>query len=117
MQAGRNVSGGQEAGRNVQSVLEVLVDLHDCCLVPTAVAIVRRREDSDHVTIVRPVAARPSARVQQRGRHAQSLHDELVSPRDQRKTVVVVERFADVLPERVPRPTGRDPPAAAVVRV
>lgn len=41
----------------------------------------------------------------------------LMRPRNKRKPVVVVERLANILPERVPSSTGTDAPATAVVRV
>ena len=68
-----------------ECILEVLVDLHDRCLVATAVAVVGRREDGDDVALLRPVEA---------------VHDELVRSRNERQPVVMVERLADVLPER-----------------
>lgn len=52
--------------RDVQGVLHVLVDLHDCGLVTATVAVVGRREDGDYVPVMRPVAARRATRVSAR---------------------------------------------------
>ena len=78
----------------------MLIDLHDRCLVSTSVAVVWRREDRDNIAILRPVV---------------TLHNQLMSSSDQRKTVVVVERFRDILAERVSRTSWRYSPSAAVI--
>lgn len=67
-----------------------------------AVAVVRRREDGDHILVVRPVVA---------------LHDQLVSSRDQCQAVGRIELLRDVLPKGVPCTARGDAPAAPVVRV
>jgi len=109
---------------NLQRVFEMLVDLHDRSLVTAAIAVVRcyinvstmtlslvevlyhgeqlTREDSNDIPILRPVI---------------SLHDKLMSSRNQRQAVVVVERLRYILPERVPGAARGDTPAASVIRV
>lgn len=69
----------------------MLVDLHDRRLVAAAVAVVRCREDGDHVLVVAP---------------AEAVHDQLVSPGDQRQPVRPVELLRDVLAEGVAAPSG-----------
>lgn len=49
-------------------------------------AVIWRREDCDHVLLVRPVV---------------SLHDELMRSRNKREAVVVIEGFRDILSERI----------------
>lgn len=46
-----------------------------------------------------------------------SFHHELVSPRDQRQVVGVIESFGNVLAEGVAGSAGRNAPAASVVRI
>lgn len=92
-------------GRGVkleESILEVLVDLHNRCLVSAAVAVVRRTENGNNVLLVAPIV---------------SFHDELVRARNQREAVVVVERLRNILAERVTCATRGNAPAAAVVWV
>lgn len=78
----------------------MLINLHDRRLVTTSVAVVWRREDRDNITILRPVV---------------TLHNQLMSSSDQRETVVVVERFRDILAKRVSRTSWRYSPSAAVI--
>ena len=40
-----------------QNFVEVLVYLHDGCLVPASIAVIRSTEDSHHVHAVRPVVS------------------------------------------------------------
>ena len=49
--------------------------------------------------------------------HIPNLHNQLVSPADESEVVVVVKIFWDVLAKCVAGSTGRDSPAASVVRV
>lgn len=46
-----------------------------------------------------------------------TFHDELMSPRDERQAVVVIERLRDVLAKCVASATGRYTPPTAVVRI
>lgn len=87
---------------NPQSVLQVLIQLHNRRLVPATVAIIRRRENGNDVPIVRPIV---------------TLHDQLMCSCDQLQSVVVVECFGDVLAERVTGTTRRNSPASSFVRV
>jgi len=67
----------------------MFVDLHDSSLVAATVAIVGSTEDGDHVLIVTPVV---------------TLHDQLVSARDERQPVMVIELLGNVLTKRVAGP-------------
>jgi hypothetical protein len=60
------------------------------------------REDGHNVPILRPVI---------------TLHDQLMSSRNQRQPIVVVERLGDVLAKCVPSSSRGDPPSASVVGV
>jgi hypothetical protein len=46
-----------------------------------------------------------------------TFHDQLMRPRNESQAVVMVERLRDILPKRVSGASGRDTPAAAIVRV
>ena len=87
---------------NLQIIFHEFVDLHDCSLVSASVAVVRGREDSDHVAFVGPVV---------------SVHDQLMGPRDPREIVGVVELLRDVLAEGVASTSWADAPTAPVIRV
>ena len=67
-----------------------------------AVAVVGRREDGDHILVVRPVVA---------------LHHQLVRARDQVQAVRGIELLADILPKGVPCASGGDAPATPVIWV
>lgn len=85
-----------------QGVFQVLVNLHDCGLVTTAVAVIRGGKYRNDVSVLTPVVA---------------LHDQLVGSGDQSQAVVVVEGFADVLTKRVTSTSWAYAPAASVVGV
>mmetsp|Transcript_61485 Transcript_61485/g.140589 ORF Transcript_61485/g.140589 Transcript_61485/m.140589 type:complete len:217 (+) Transcript_61485:95-745(+) len=85
-----------------ERIFQVLVNLHDRGLVPTAVAVVGSREDGHGVAVVAP---------------AIPLHDELVRTGDELEPVGVIELLRDVLPERVAGTARRDAPTAPVVRI
>lgn len=85
-----------------EGVFQRVVQFHDGRLVAAAIAVVRGREDGDHVPVVAPVVA---------------FHDELVSSGDEGQAVGVVERLRNVLSESVSCSSRRDPPATAVIRV
>jgi len=59
-----------------ESILQMLVNLHDGCLVTTSVAVVGGTEDGHHVPILAPVVA---------------LHDQLMCSGHQRQAIVVIE--------------------------
>lgn len=42
---------------SLQGVFQVLINLHDGSLVTTAVAVIWRTEDGDHVSVLAPVVA------------------------------------------------------------
>merc|ERR1712232_350928 len=69
-----------------EGVLQMLVDLHHGCLIATAVAVVRRREDGHDVPVVAPIV---------------TLHDQLMSASDELQTIDVIELLRDVLAKRV----------------
>jgi len=85
-----------------EGVLQVLVNLHDRSLITASVAVVRCREDSHNVPVLRPVVA---------------LHNQLVSAGNQRQAVVVVECLRNILSERVPRTSRRYAPTTPVIWV
>jgi len=85
-----------------ESVLEMLVNLHDGSLVTAAIAVVWRREDRYHVSILRPVVP---------------VHDQLMSSRYQSQAIIMVECLRNVLAKRVPCTARRDTPAAPVIWV
>ena len=89
-------------GNNLQVVFHVLVHLHDGGFVSAAVAVVRRREDSNNVAFVRPVVP---------------IHDQLVGSGDTRQVIRMVKLFGDVLSERVASATGGNTPTASIVGV
>lgn len=97
----------------------MLVYLHNRRLVSTTVAVVGcyqvcqsainwqctnklTRKDGHHVSILRPTVA---------------LHDQLMRPSNQRESIVVIERFGNVLPKRVSGTSGRYSPSTSVIRV
>lgn len=105
----------------LQSVLQMLVNLHYGGLVTTPVTVVgrcshelanvrrlkvkwilRTREDGHHVAVLRPVV---------------TLHDQLMCARDQVQAVVVVERLGNVLAKSVTSTSGGNSPSAPVVGV
>lgn len=91
---------GENRGRDVQGIFQMLINLHDRCLVTASVAVVWRGEDGDNITILGPVV---------------TLHHQLVSSSHQCQAIVVVERFRDILSERVSSSSWRYSPSAAVV--
>eukprot|EP00211_Chloroparvula_japonica_P017738 CAMPEP_0119131886 /NCGR_PEP_ID=MMETSP1310-20130426/10845_1 /TAXON_ID=464262 /ORGANISM="Genus nov. species nov., Strain RCC2339" /LENGTH=298 /DNA_ID=CAMNT_0007122483 /DNA_START=176 /DNA_END=1070 /DNA_ORIENTATION=- len=83
-------------------VVHVLVNLADGGQVAAAVAIVGSREDRHCRPLVCP---------------QEPVAHELVGPHDEFEPVGVVELLADVLPKGVPRSTGGDAPAVALIGV
>lgn len=78
----------------------MLINLHDRCLVTASVAVVWRREDGDNIAVLGPIV---------------TLHHQLMSSSHQCQAVVVVERFRDILSERVSSSSwGYSPPAAII---
>lgn len=74
-----------------QGILQILINLHNRSLITTPVAVIRRTEDGNHIPILTPIVP---------------LHDQLMGSCDQCKSVVVVERFRDILAEGVSRASG-----------
>lgn len=110
-----------------ESVLEVLVDLHDGGLVAAAVAVVGGREDCDDLRAKKSKGQHslscPHRRLLARRTHIslltpiEPIHDQLMCPRHQCQPIVMVKRLRDVLPERVACTTRADTPSTAVVWV
>jgi len=101
--------------RNLQGIFEILINLHNSSLITTSVTVIRSREDSNDVSIMRPVAreshehdVQREVRVSDtRGRegNSQSFHNQLMRTSNQGQSVVVVESFTDILTESVTRST------------
>jgi len=83
-----------------ECVLQVLIDLHDCCLVAATVAIVWSREDRYDVSVMAPIIA---------------LHDKLVRTRDEFQTICMVELLRNVLAKSVASSSRRDAPTTSVI--
>ena len=63
-----------------------IVDLHNCCLIATPVTIIWGRKDCNDLSIVLPLVA---------------LHDKLVCTRNEMKTINMSKLLRDILTERV----------------
>ena len=83
-------------------ILHELVDLHYGGLVTAAVAVVRCGEDRHDIALVSPVVA---------------VHDQLMSARNPRQVIGVVELLRDVLAEAIAGTTRGDAPTAALIGV
>ena len=88
--------------KNLQVIFHVLVDLHDCSLVSTSVAVVRSGEDCHDITLVCPVV---------------SIHDQLMRSGDSRQVIRVVELLRDVLTETIAGAARADTPTTSVIGV
>mmetsp|Transcript_33159 Transcript_33159/g.72296 ORF Transcript_33159/g.72296 Transcript_33159/m.72296 type:complete len:219 (+) Transcript_33159:322-978(+) len=80
----------------------MLVDLHDCRLIATTVAVVGRGEDGDDVAVVAPIIA---------------FHHKLMGTGDELEPISVVELLRNVLTECVARSARRYAPAATIIGV
>ena len=69
---------------NVESFIQIFVHIQNRSNVPASVAVVRRREHSNHVALMSPVVA---------------VHDELMGTGDADEVIGVVELFRYVLTE------------------
>ena len=85
-----------------ESVLHELINLHDCCFVTTSVTIVRSGENSDDISIMRPII---------------SIHNQLMCSSYQLKIVGMIKLFTDILSERVACTSWRDSPTASIIWV
>ena len=85
-----------------QCILQMLIYLHDRCLVTASVTVVGSTEDRDHIPVLTPIVA---------------LHDQLVSPCDQGQTVVMIECLGYVLSECVACTSRTDSPTTSVIRI
>ena len=86
----------------LQRILHEFIDFHNSCLVTTAVAVVRSREDSNHIPFMRPIV---------------SIHHQLMSSWYQFQIVCMVKLFRDILSERIAGTSWWDTPTASIVRV
>ena len=97
----------------------MFVNFHDRGLVTAAVAVVGRTEDGHHILILTPVVSLQlvytrTMRGPRRPRMPY-LHNQLMCTGDQRKAVVVVEVFRNVLTKSIAGASRRDSPARSVV--
>jgi hypothetical protein len=92
-----------------KGVLEVLIYVHEGCLVPAPVAVVGRREDRRDVFVVSGGITL--------GYGSTYIHHQLMSSSDHLEVIVVVELFGDVLTEGVTGTSRVDPPSTPVVGV
>jgi len=83
-------------------VLHVFVNFHNCCFITTSITVVRCREDSHNITLVRPVI---------------SVHNKLMSTGNSSQTVSMVKLFRNILAKRVTSTSGGDTPTTSVIRV
>ena len=95
-----------------QFVLHILSNFENSSLVSASVAVIRGREDRDHILVVAPVIA---LTVTPRGKS--NVHDELVRPGDQTQIVLFVELATDIASERVASTTRRNAPTRTLVWV
>ena len=79
--------------------IQIVINFHDCTLVTTPIAIIRRREDSDNHTIMLPLV---------------SFHDQLMRPCNEMQTVNLSKLLSDVLAEGVSCSTGRYTPTTSL---
>lgn len=85
-----------------ESVLQVLVNFHDGCLVAAPVAVIGRTKDGHHVLLVAPVVP---------------FHDKLVGTRNEGQAVVVIELLGNVLAESISGATWTNTPSTTVIGV
>lgn len=72
--------------RILRSLVDRVVDLHDCRLVTTSVTVIWRRKDRNDGSVVLPLVA---------------FHHQLMRPSNKVQAVNVGELFGNVLTERV----------------
>lgn len=87
---------------HLQIIFHELVDLHYGCLVTTAVAVVRCREDRHYVSFVSPVVP---------------VHDQLMGACDSSQVIRVVKLLRDILSEAITSTSGTDAPTASIIWV
>jgi len=83
-----------------ESILQMLINLHDSCLVTTSVAVIWSRENGDNISILRPIVP---------------LHDQLMCSCNERQAVVVIERLRYILPKRIPCSSWRYSPSTSII--
>jgi len=72
--------------RNLQRIFKLIVKFHDGGLISTTITVVGRGEDGDNIPIVTPIV---------------SLHNQLMSSRNERYTIRMVKSLRNVLAKRV----------------
>lgn len=80
----------------------MFINLHDGSLITTSVTVIGGTKNRDNIPVLAPVV---------------SLHDQLMCSRHEGKTVVVIERFGDVLPECIACTSWTDTPSTSVVGI
>ncbi len=80
----------------------MLINLHDCGLITTSVAVVGCTENGHHIPVLAPIV---------------TLHDELMRSCHQCQTIVVIERLADVLTKGISRTSRTDTPSTPIIRI
>lgn len=84
----------------LQCVFHEFVDFHNCCLITTSITVVRGWEDSDDVSLMRPIV---------------SVHDKLMGSWDKLEVVGMVELFWDILTERIACTSWWNTPSASII--
>ena len=91
-------SASKELSLRISSTVQVL----SIPKLTTAIAVVRRTENGDHILFMGPI---------------KPLHNELVRSRYQVDAICVIELLRDVLSKRIPCPSRRDSPTTPIVWV
>jgi len=87
---------------NLQSILQMLVNLHNGCLVTTSVAIVWCTEYGYHISILAPIV---------------SLHHQLMCTCYQCQTIIMIESFRDILSECISCSSWTYTPTTSIIRI
>lgn len=80
----------------------MFVDFHDRCFVSTSVTVIWGWENSDNVSLLRPVV---------------TVHYELMSSGNQLQVVCMIELFWNVLSKSISSSSRRDTPTASIIRI
>jgi len=88
--------------RYLQIELHKFVDFHNSSFVTASVAVVRGTEDSDYVSLVRPIVP---------------IHYQLVSSCNSGESIGMIELLRDVLTKTVTSTSWGDTPSTAIVGI
>lgn len=88
--------------KDLQRILQMLINLQNRRLITTPIAIIRCRENRHHIPILAPIIP---------------FHHQLMRPRHKRQPIVVVKRLGYVLSECVPCAPRRYTPSTTIVGV